>query len=54
MVRTLANERDLAAGRHAFTWDGRDAAGIPVRAGMYYARLRAGAARAVAAIVLLR
>ncbi len=39
-VRTLfAGPRD--AGRHEFAWDGRDAAGTPVAAGVYFVRLRA-------------
>jgi len=33
----------LAAGRHTIAWDGRDAAGRPLAAGVYHARLRAGA-----------
>jgi hypothetical protein len=41
-IRTLA-QGALAAGRHEFTWDGRDATGALVPGGIYYAELRAGA-----------
>lgn len=34
----------LAAGRHAIDWDGRDAAGRPLPAGVYGVRIRAGGA----------
>ncbi len=38
LVRTLASG-SLAAGRHEFTWDGRDDAGRGVSTGVYFARL---------------
>jgi hypothetical protein len=41
-VRTLARGAH-AAGRHTVNWDGRDDAGRPVRGGVYFVRLRAGA-----------
>jgi hypothetical protein len=37
-----------------FRWDGRDAAGAPVRPGIYFARLSCGDARATARIAVLR
>jgi hypothetical protein len=42
--RRLARVADgeLAAGRHSVTWDGRDASGRPVAAGVYLLRLEAG------------
>jgi photosystem II stability/assembly factor-like uncharacterized protein len=40
-VRSVARGT-FAAGRHAVTWDGRDATGAPVAEGVYLARLRAG------------
>lgn len=41
LVRVLA-EGERQAGAHAVTWDGRDASGSPLAAGLYFARLRAG------------
>jgi hypothetical protein len=43
---------DLGAGEA--TWDGRDAAGAPAPAGVYFARLRAGDASTQRKVVLLR
>jgi flagellar hook assembly protein FlgD len=34
-VRALARGEDLAAGTHAYRWDGRDDAGRPVPPGLY-------------------
>lgn len=52
-VRVLEQgERD--AGRHAAHWDGRDEAGNPVRAGLYFARLRFGAETLKTRLVLAR
>ena len=42
------------AGRTSVTWDGRDAAGAPVAAGVYFARFRAGDVSTVTRIVRLR
>ena len=36
-VRSI-HEGPLAAGRHAFRWDGRDAGGRLARAGVYFVR----------------
>jgi hypothetical protein len=44
----------LAAGAHELAWDGHDRAGLPVPAGVYFARLSAGGALAVARLVVLR
>ncbi len=40
LVRTLVDET-LPAGRHVAVWDGRDAGGAPVSAGVYFYRLEA-------------
>lgn len=40
------------AGRHAIAWDGRDAAGRPARAGVYFVRAVAGDATASRQVVL--
>ena len=40
LVRSLSDQQ-LAAGRHEIRWDGRDAAGARVAAGVYFFRLRA-------------
>jgi flagellar hook assembly protein FlgD len=37
-VATLLHS-DLPAGRRSVTWDGREASGRPVAAGLYFARL---------------
>jgi len=42
LVRTLVDERRKAAAQ-TITWDGRDARGAPVAAGVYFYRLEAGA-----------
>ncbi|HOX27108.1 MAG TPA: FlgD immunoglobulin-like domain containing protein [Candidatus Krumholzibacteria bacterium] len=44
----------VAAGRHAFTWTGRDAAGRTVASGIYFARLVAGGAVQTRAVSLVR
>ena len=49
-----ALDRDLGAGAQAAAWDGRDRAGRPVAAGLYFAVLRAGAARAVRRVAIVR
>ena len=43
----------LPAGAHAAQWDGRDAQGRPVRAGIYWARLEAGTTEHTRRILLL-
>lgn len=53
LVRTLEHGA-LGAGRHASAWDLRDAAGSPVAAGLYFARLEAGSRRAERRIVVVR
>lgn len=40
LVRTLANE-DMAAANHSIVWDGTDANGKPLGAGVYFCRLEA-------------
>ncbi len=52
-VRTLA-AGPLAAGRHVFHWDGRNAAGEPVGNGAYLVQLRAGGQRAVGKVMLIK
>lgn len=42
MVATVL-DRDLPAGRHRAAWDGRDASGHEVAAGVYFYRIEAGA-----------
>jgi flagellar hook assembly protein FlgD len=52
-VAVLAlGERD--AGSHALVWDGRDASGREVAAGVYFVRARSGAFDAVQKTVRLR
>ena len=54
VVRTLCDGTDFAAGSHALDWDGRDEAGAPLQAGLYFCQLEAGAARAARRMVLAR
>jgi hypothetical protein len=39
-VRTLADGASFAAGRATLTWDGRNDAGLPIGAGVYFVRLK--------------
>jgi len=50
----LLAEGTFPAGRHAFTWRGRDGAGRPLPSGVYRAVLTAGGRRQACALVLLR
>jgi subtilisin family serine protease len=53
-VSTLVDGR-LQAGDHSVRWDGRDASGEPVAAGVYFARLAVdGRASAIERVVLVR
>jgi hypothetical protein len=52
-VRTLV-ERELEAGRHVETWDGRNDAGARVDSGVYYYRLRAGKDLITRKLVIVR
>lgn len=52
-VRTLA-AGPAAAGRHVFSWDGRDDAGEPVGNGAYLVHLRAGDRRAAGKVMLIK
>jgi hypothetical protein len=53
LVRTLV-DRDLPAGPHEATWDGRDEKGRPAGSGVYFVRLESGADRATRKVLLLR
>jgi subtilisin family serine protease len=50
----VALDRELASGAQSAAWDGCDHAGRPVAAGLYFAVLRAGTARAVRRIAIVR
>jgi hypothetical protein len=52
-VRTLVSG-PVPAGRHEFTWDGRDAADRSVAAGVYLAVVEAASGRATARLTLVR
>ena len=52
-VRELANGK-LAAGAHALSWDGRDVAGRPSAAGVYFVRIEAESSTRVARMIRLR
>jgi hypothetical protein len=47
-------DQDLAAGRHAAVWDGRDSSGHEVAAGVYLYRLEAGADVALRKMLIIR
>lgn len=53
LVRTL-REGDLPAGTQEVAWDGKDAQGMSVPAGVFYARLSAGGTVAVQPMVLVK
>jgi len=52
-VRTLVDD-ERGPGEHVVVWDGRDAGGRPVAAGVYFSRLVAGERTAVRKLVRLR
>ncbi len=52
-IRVLA-EATFPAGRHAVQWDGRDATGRPVAAGVYLCRIQAGSRTATNGIAVVR
>jgi len=54
LVRTLGTAELLAAGRHEFTWDGRDDQGRRAAGGVYLAQARSRAAVAAARLVWSR
>ncbi len=53
VVRTLV-DADLPAGSHDATWDGRDAAGSPVAAGIYWSRVESGDTSVTRKVTLIR
>lgn len=53
MVRTLA-EGEIDAGYHEVFWDGRNASGVNVATGVYFAVLKAGKIRRARAMTLIR
>lgn len=54
LVSVLSEGRVAPSERRQVTWDGRDASGRPLPNGVYFVRLRAGAASVVKRVVLLR
>jgi hypothetical protein len=54
LVRTLLDERLLAAGYHSAEWDGRDDRGAPVGSGVYLYRLSVGEERLSAKMTLIK
>lgn len=54
LLRTLVDELEQAGGTRRCDWDGRDAAGVKVGAGVYFVRLRAGERGVTEKLVLLR
>lgn len=53
LVRILADGY-RPAGRHIFTWDGRDGRGREIPAGIYFCRMASGASRQTIKLVLLK
>ncbi len=54
LVRRLIDGKQLVAGRHSVTWDGRSRGGATVSSGTYFYRLRAGDATIARRMVLLK
>lgn len=54
LVRTLASDREYAAGSWSLDWNGRDDTGRMVASGVYVARIRAGATVQTRNMVLLK
>lgn len=52
IVTTLL-ARQLSAGAHAVTWNGRDDHGLPVSSGVYFYQIRAGAFSALHKMIYL-
>jgi flagellar hook assembly protein FlgD len=52
-IRTL-EDRSVPAGWHAVQWDGRDASGRAVAAGIYFVRLRGDGVDETGKVTLLR
>jgi flagellar hook assembly protein FlgD len=53
LIRTLADGA-FTAGRHPSVWDGTDERGKHVAAGVYFARLDAGAIHEQRSVIVLR
>jgi hypothetical protein len=53
-LRRLVLDRDLAAGAHSTRWDGRDADGARVPAGIYFLRLESGSGAASRPLSVVR
>ena len=54
IVREVLDAPELAVGEHQVTWDGRDARGARLPAGMYYLVLRSAAGSTAGAFALVR
>lgn len=54
VVRMLLDDRPLDAGRHTLAWDGRDGAGRPVAAGVYFLRLTTPVGDQVRRVAVIR
>lgn len=50
----VITQRSLPAGTHRISWDAREAGGVPLTTGMYFARLEAPGNTAVRKVMLLR
>jgi hypothetical protein len=53
-IRRLIDESTYPAGRHEVFWDGRDPAGRPVPAGVYFVRLSAGRFNSTVKVTVVR
>lgn len=53
LIRVLC-EREMAAGHHRFTWDGRSHGGHRVASGIYLVKVRAGLEEVRSRVILLR
>jgi hypothetical protein len=54
LVRSFHNGDQLPAGRHEFTWDGRNDQGVQISSGIYFLKFRAGDVSETKKLILMR
>ena len=54
LVKKLVSGQNLGAGKHEYSWDGTDGAGLPVSGGLYFYKLDAGDSSSVKRMTLIK